>query len=314
MTQEFIPQSVTEMVADWPKELDHVSASMLKTFDKCPEQARRRYFKGEKIAPGAALIQGRADHTAIEHNFRSKLTTGEDVSVADVQEVFAAEIDREYEDAGGVTEVDFGKKVKGATERKKAGAEMKDSGIQLVTAYRVQECPPFQPETVEEEFSLSVPGIPVPVTGRLDLVGRQHEAFTVAGSAEPPLVIRDRKTTGRAMKVPERDWRVQAGIYMLHRWLPHEWHLSVKTKTPKIVTPLTPEYEGLVLKPSPHLKRQLEMKLMMLARQLAFFVAAFGPDQPWDGAILHQWACDYCGFRSTCPWWNRPSDLARRKP
>jgi hypothetical protein len=317
VTAEFTPASVAEMVGDWPAELDHISASMLKTFDRCPEQARRRYIKGEKIAPGAALIQGRADHSAIEHNFREKLVTGTDVSVADVQEVFAAEFDQEIESAGGVTEVDFGKKVgSGKTERRKAGAEMKDSGIRLVTAYREQECPAFQPETIEEVFEFTLPSLPVPITGRIDLVGRTHEAFTVTGSPEPPLKIIDRKTTGRTAKVPERDWRVQAGIYMLHRWLPHEWHLSVKTKEPKIVTPTTEP--GLILKPSPHLKRQLEMKLMMLARQFAFMYVAFGPDNPWDGAILHSFACDYCGFRDggpePCAWWHRPSDLARRKP
>jgi len=310
----FTPQSVTEMAGEWPAAVEHLSASGLKLFSKCPEQYRRRYLKGEKIPPAATLIQGRADHTAIEHNFVKKMETGEDIPVADVQMIFAEQIDHEVSQAGGAGEVDHGKTVRGKVARRKATAAMKDNGVRLVTAYRTELCPVLEPLAVEEEFSVMVPGVPVPIIGFLDLVARQHEPFTPAGTPEPRLKIIDRKTSGRTMKTPEPEWRVQAGIYMLHRWLPHEWHLSVKTKEPRIVTPASEE--GLVLKPSPLLKRQVTMQLRYLARQVAFCHVAYGPDQPWPGAILHQWACGYCGFRDggtePCAWWHQPSDLARR--
>lgn len=299
MTAVFQPQAEY----DWPAQIKHLSPSFLKMLAKCPEQARRRYILGERIPPAAAMIQGRADHTAIEYNFRQKVDTFQDVPVADVQEVFAAEIDHEIDEAGGAAEIDFGKTVKGRRERRKAAGEMKDAGVRLVTAYHVQECPRFQPHTVEEEFSLELPGVPVPIEGRLDLVGvPKLPGFIPEGAAQfGPQVIRDRKTTGKTMRTPDSEWRVQAGVYMLHRWIPHEWHLSVKTKEPKIVTP---EFEpGLVLKPSPLLKRQIVMQLRHLVSLVGFYFNEYGPDQPWDGAILHQWACDYCGFRPTCRWW-----------
>lgn len=312
----FAPATVEELAHEvtqsWPAELDHLSASSLKMFFKCPEQWRRRYVKGEKIPPAATLIQGRADHTAIEHNFREKIVTGDDVPVDDVAMIFAVEIDKEIEEAGGPGEVDFGAKVKGKTERRKAAAAMKDSGVELVKAYRVQQCPGFEPVAVEEAFELEVPGVPVKITGRLDLVGRPVQHFF--GQSEPtrgPEVIRDRKTTGRAMKTPEMEWRVQGGIYMLHRWLPHEWHLSVKTKEPKIITPEVPEYEELVLKPSPLLHRQTTMQLRRLVLGIGFMYVTYGPDEPWDGAILHQWACGYCGYKPTCPWWRTDYQIAQ---
>ena len=314
--QVFTPATTADhLEADWPPEIGHISASSIKMAAKCMEQWRRRYIKGEKIPPAGALIQGRADHKAIEANFREKLTTGEDIPVPDVQTIFAEEVDQEIEKAGGAAEIDFGKAVKGKTARRKAAGEMKDSGVALVTEYRVVRAPTFQPIAVEEAFTLTVPGVPVPIIGYLDLVGRQWPSgFYLEGSTpEPPLVIRDRKTSNKAVRKPEPENRVQAGTYMLHRWLPHEWDYSVKTKVPKIVTADMDGYEGLVLKPSPGLKRQIEMNLHHLVRKIGFYYSTFGPDETWDGATLHSWACDYCGFRPTCGWWNRPQDVARRK-
>lgn len=123
----------------------------------------------------------------------------------------------------------------------------------------------------------------------------------------------DRKTVGRTSKTPALDWRMQAGIYQLEkgRWLPHEWHLSVKTKEPKIVTPN--QEPGLVLKPSSLVRHQVTMQLEHVVKQIAWCYSTFGPDEAWPGAILHDWRCNFCGWRDVCSWWNRPADLARRK-
>ena len=313
----FTPATTADhLEADWPPEIGHISASGLKMLAACPEQYRRRYLKGEKGRPGAALVWGRADHAAIEANYAPKVASGVDLPTTDVIDVFAAELDQAVEESGGVDEIDWGKDAKGKTGARKAAGETKDRGVLLVTAYREQVCPVFQPEAVEEQFSVTVPAIPVPIIGYLDLVGRDAPAaFTVEDAPQSALKIVDRKTSSRTAKTPNADWRVQAGIYMLHRWLPHEWHLSVKTKEPKIVTPTTEP--GLVLKPSPLLKRQIEMQMSHLARQLAFYYVTYGPDETWPGAILHDWRCSFCFWKDDgnppCEFWHRPQDVARRK-
>lgn len=299
----FAPLPAAQVAMDsWPAEIEHISASGLKLFAKCPEQYRRRYIKGERIPPDAALLWGRADHTAIEHNFEQKKATYTDLTIAEIKQVFAAEIDAAVDEAGGVSEVDWGKEVKGKGARAKARDDLLYRGEKLVGQYHQEVCPVVQPLEVEESFEVRLPGIPVPIVGRLDLVA--EVAGNLTGGFDPNAVTKavriiDRKTSGKKVSKPESEWRVQAGIYMLHRWLPHEWHLSVKTKDPYVYR----DEETLLLKPSPLLRRQIGMQLEYLVRQIGYSYITYGPDEPWDGAILHQWACSYCGFRPTCQWW-----------
>jgi hypothetical protein len=47
----------------------------VKTALRCLETYRRRYVRGEKTRPAAALTWGSADHAAHEANFAQKITT-----------------------------------------------------------------------------------------------------------------------------------------------------------------------------------------------------------------------------------------------
>jgi hypothetical protein len=61
------PQGATAGGA-WPERIEHLSASSIGMFRRCPEQFRHRYILGEKERPGEALLIGSAFHTGLEFN------------------------------------------------------------------------------------------------------------------------------------------------------------------------------------------------------------------------------------------------------
>lgn len=263
----------------WPNGLpDHLSATQISMYQRCREQYRRTYVLGERARPGAALVWGHADHYAHEVNFAQKIDSHEDLPVGDVQMAFAVGFDEEVERKGGESEIEWGKDTP---------AKMKDDGVALVTAYHNIASPKIQPTAVEVSFSLDVPGSPVPVVGRVDLE-----------TAGPGI---ERKTAKRSSTKVEPKWRLQGLIYQLARTKEIDYHVSVKTKTPAILTPA--EHPDLALPFIPGRVAAAERLIAQTAQSIASDFLMFGSDEPWEGALSHDWACDYCGFRPTCKWW-----------
>jgi hypothetical protein len=296
----------------WPENVEHVSASSLKTFAACPEQFRRRYLLGEKQPPGAASLWGRADHAASELNYRQKVETGEDLPVAEVREFFQAQIDVEVEEAGGLNEMEW--KADQRSQKRKVIDDVKVRGAMLTEAYHLEVAPSVQPITVEEKFEVMVDGVPVPIIGYLDLEAKPSERHLAAkGEGEPATTydlhrIIDRKTSGKKVSKPAADWSVQAGIYQLARWLPHEWQISVKTKNPYVIAggPLEPGPDDprLLVKASTARRRWVLNTLRQLMLELGWCYLTFGADEPWPAtrALFHDWRCGYCGYAADCPW------------
>ena len=262
---------------EWPAELgSHLSSTRISMFQRCPEQYRRRYILGEKERPGAALVWGGADHEAHEVNFRQKIGSGVDLPVADVEVAFAEAFDRRVDEMGD--DVQWGTEKPG---------ELKDAGVLLVGAYHRQVSPSVQPTAVEREFSLEIPGVPVPVIGRMDV--------------ETALPAIERKTARAAVRKVKPTWRIQGLLYQLVEQRPVVWHVSVKTKTPAVYTP--EEAPGLSLAVAESTMAATERLVATTAATMVAYWETFGPDRPWPGAITHDWACDFCGFRPSCPWW-----------
>jgi hypothetical protein len=247
-------------------------------YQRCREQYRRRYILGERERPGGALIWGSADHFAHEQNFRQKIDSHEDISASEVKLAFAEGFDQAVERNGGETEIEWGKDSPGS---------MKDEGTALVAAYHSIASPKIQPTAVEVDFRLEVHGSAVPVVGRVDLE-----------TAGPGI---ERKTAKRSSSKVEAKWRLQGLIYQLARLKEIDYHISVKTKTPAILTP--EQHPGLALPYIPGRVAAAERLIAHTATSIASDYAAFGPDEPWQGALSHDWSCDYCGYRPTCKWW-----------
>lgn len=279
----FTPLTAAELARpeslEWPDLMpDHLSASQISQFMRCPEQYRQVRVLGRRERPGAAMIWGSADHYAHEQNFTQKIRTGYDITTSDVKIAFAEGFDRAVDRGGGLSEIQWDDKP----------GDLKDQGALLVGTYHEKISPHIQPLTVEEKFSLSIPGVPVPVIGYVDL--------TTASTGI------ERKTAKRKEAKPKADWLVQGRLYQAVKQLPIEWHLSVKTKVPAVYCPDLGE-KGLRL---PLAQATVDSTLVLVrtvAQAMAAYMRMYGPHEPWPGGVTHPWACDFCGFRPTCAWW-----------
>lgn len=258
---------------------DHLSASSLGTFARCPEQFRRRYLLGERERPAAALIWGSADDFAHTTNFEQKIETHADISQADVELAFVEGFDQAVERDGGAAEVDWGEQKPG---------ELKDAGVRLVSVYHRQVSPLVQPVAVQRDFMLAVAGVPVPIIGRIDL--------------EQADELNEWKVASRGEREPKPQWRTQGRLYQAATGKPLEWHVKARTKIPAVYT--AADHPGLRLPFSRVAVAATEERIRKTVAQLLHLTATLGPDEPWPThAPDYGWACGYCGFRPTCAWW-----------
>lgn len=308
-------EQLVEALAGFPLELigrregdkAYISPAQIKMFARCPEQFRRRYVRGEKEPPSGSLVWGRADHSAVEDNFKQKIVTKRDLKTGDVQIGFAAALDREVEEAGGAREVIWDEKDRNMTigDAKKRWADVKDKGTRLVGAYHDEVASTIDPVAVEERFELDLKeqGVPVPVVGAIDLVGM----MPVTPAPEPGKIgerLIDRKT--KAQNRMNGEWLIQGRIYQLHRPVTIDWQLSlrparnVKNWTPRVV------HGKYLYEPVPPVVVIAQIRRAMAG--IANCYSLYGPDQPWPDALGSTWACDYCGWgpkaKDDCPWWN----------
>lgn len=287
----FNPRTPEELAETWPPELDHVSASSLKQFARCPEQWRTVRLQGLRQRPAGAIIQGKADHAAIGEHFQIQIEDGVGLRLADVEDSFVSHFEREVNNEG-LTEIDWGKTAT-ATSARSAASKVKDAGVKLVGEYHSTVIPYFKAEHVETAFALQLPDLPIRIDGYIDVQGTYVSPFD--GEPTSDLVIIERKTAARAGMNPETV--MQGRIYQLAEALDVDVHVSVKRGFIEWGTP------ALRIAYSPELYTLTVQQVGQLLRTMAFYYTQYGPDHPWPGNITHPWACNYCGFRPNCHWW-----------
>lgn len=287
----FTPRPLAELTEEWPSAIDHISASSMKMLARCPEQWRQRYVLGIKKPPEAAQVWGGADHKAIEHTFQHALDhKGQHAPVAEVKERFVAAVDERIEESGGFDEVVW----RGGTKKERTAEydDMLHRGQALAAHYRTEVAEDYLPVTLEEAFSIELPGIPVPLIGWIDLTAIYAQLATDEPQAGS---IIDRKTSAKSKRGPEADWLVQAMIYQLVKPLPHEWHVSVKNQQPKVQ--VGPEFVAMP-RPEAMVRRWLTGQV----QHVGYLYNRYGPDHPWPGdGLAHPWACSYCAYAPGCP-------------
>lgn len=283
---EFTPRSLAELELEFPPDIAHLSATGLKTAMRCAEQYRRVYVKGQRKAPSLSMVAGRADHKAIEISMEQKIETGEDLPVNQVQSEFLRTLEEEVESSGGLKELEDKPDTATWDQTRRLG----EIGV---GQYQRLVSPSITPVAVEEEFSLDLPGLPVPLIGYLDLVG-----FAGAGGK---LRIIDRKRSKRAPYNLAPDWRFQASLYQLHRPLPHDWHVTVASPRSRNVDIIANDPRFTLAPDDPKVATQL---VSGVAAQIGFLYQRYGPDEEWPATgVTHPFACGYCGFRPECWAW-----------
>lgn len=261
--------------------IDHLSASSLQMLEVCPRQWQQRYLKGRIEAPGAARVLGQANHRAHGFNWNVKIMSGADVPTSSIVEFF-------HDQAWPDTLAEYGGSGEIKWDDTPDAARL--LGEKMVTVYHEQVSPRLLPDRIEKEFTLDMPGVPVPVVGYIDLTQKQN------------LPIVDLKTSKNRVSKIKGQWRLQGMIYQLAEKRPVDWHVVTKAKQPAAVTPL--EEPGL-MQPLNWLQLGAMVKLVHgLAWTANYYYETYGPDEDWPTlGVGHDWRCDWCGYKNDCPAW-----------
>ena len=267
----------------WNLPINHWSPSSLAMLHRCPYQWQQRYIHGRKERPGESPVIGSAVHAAIERNFGQKIDTHEDLPIISLLDWYAEEA---FPSIAVSEEEKSGAEIVWDTSPDKARAR----GKVMLAEYHGSVAPRIQPTAVETKIEVDM-GVPVPVEGRFDI--------------ERPAGTIDVKTGKSKTTKPKEAWRIQAAVYGEATEKPVEFHsvsATVKTGQVNVVTPL--EAEALLVHPTRREREEIRRSIRTLSALAVFYMDMYGPDEDWPTlGRLHTWACDYCGFRPTCPAW-----------
>ena len=195
---------------------DHISASQINTYLRCPAQYYYRYVRGMKIPPSSALTRGKCVHAGAEFNYRQKIESHKDIPVNEVTEYVASEFEAQADDTAGAKGEEPGK--------------IKDVTISLSKTYHTLLAPSIQPILVEQEILLNIEPYDILLKGYVDLV-------------DSNLWVRDTKTSARSPNADVLDKSLQLSAYAYSMQkitgdMPKGVALDyvVATKVPKVVT------------------------------------------------------------------------------
>lgn len=303
-----------------------LSPSSMAKFQRCPEQWRRQYLLGQWDRTSVSALVGSSVHESAETNYRQKTRTFEDLAVEDVEVAYAEAFDNEVDEKGGPSEIDWQMGSGKYANTLKPG-QAKDRGVGLVRKYHTEVAPTVVPLASEEWFRISVPGVPVQIRGKIDLVRGNFDAEDVL----VPSCKVDYKFGRSAKESAEASWRLQALTYMLVEattdrdgnvvtgdigGLPFGWQTgswgSSRTE-PKIFVPETSP--GLLMPFDLTTTELAQAHIRATVNSMLSLHAMYGPDDPWPTpAMQHTWACNYCSFHpgngGSCYWWTGRHETA----
>lgn len=256
--------------------ISQLSPSAISLLFTCPEKFRLTRLLQRPEKASGAIVLGSAYHHARQLNYEQKLTSGKDLPL---QDVFAA-YDQGWGLALAAQEIVWGKEDAGA---------LKTLGAEMVKIYHRKLSPRVQPIAVEERFAALVPGVPLALVGRVDVIDEDG-------------TIIDTKTDKEGATQPRPEWRVQALCYMA-AFPEHDfaWHVHSKSGTLRLYWP--EKYPKLRLGWTPAKRRTAELVVRGAWDMLSDFYRRYGLEQPWPGtALTNPYACRQCSQRSSCVW------------
>jgi CRISPR/Cas system-associated exonuclease Cas4 (RecB family) len=250
-------------VSDFP--VDHLSASSLTTFMRCPRQWQDKYVHGNRGPSSEALLLGGFVHNMLEGTLKGEVPNAMET------------MDQTITDQGGLDNIDFNR----LDEWK-----VYDLGLKMVYDYYETIGKWLDIEDTEVEISLDVPGVPIPVVGRVD--------FTT------PDRIVDIKTTGyfsaKQVRV-NKEWKFQANVYQLWQEKPAEFHVITRAKTDSIRVPADINDPLFVYPPDPD---QTQMQIYQVYKLMEHCMDEYGDEFPFPGNPIHEWAGRYCSVENCC--------------
>lgn len=267
------PLDLRPVVEDDPFEANsqmvvpYLSPSSISCYLRCPEQFRREYVLRERRAPGAWGAAGTAFHEARHAALEYARDNGKPMSVADLENAYASAWGKEVSE-----EVSW---------RDDEPDKVFDAGLAMTRLYHEELGSKLRPVAIEKSIHAYVPGVPVPLYGRVDVID---------GAAGE---IVDTKTGKQLFHKLKAEHFVQGMIYVYATGLPIRWH-SVSQK-PAVTT-----NDLLRLVPRPKVLASAERLTRQAYLGILYHLQTFGRDEIWTGAGMAAGSCTYCSFRASC--------------
>src|SRR5215213_9798582 len=202
--------------------LDHLSASSLAKFWRCPEAFRQHHLARVRGPESAELRRGWVVDAAIEAHYKALLATGEALPQRDIEDIYAAAWQRRIDDPA--VEIDWGDDT---------AEHVKDTGLIALRAYLDDLAPAVRPVSVQREFAFGLaPELEWTLTGRLDV--EDADGFVI-----------DVKVKKRHVARADADSDPQPSLYLLERtlagrpaprFLYHSLNPAAKAKTKVVAT------------------------------------------------------------------------------
>ena len=257
------------------KKEPHLSASAINDYVDCGLQykfGRIDRLPLEFISD--ALVYGSVIHKALEEFHREKML-GNVLSTKDLHRMFEKHWRQEAE---GREDIQY-------TKGKSFDMLLMEGKELLTTYYEKRPKDDFHVVAIEEPFSFTLPGLPVPIIGVQDLV-EEDESGT--------LIIVDWKTSSKAYSRDEVDKNLQLGIYQMaakqngyaDREILLRFDCLVKTKTPKFEQYYTTRTEID--------ERRIQKKVLQVWEGIS--KGLFIPNDT-------SWKCKGCSYKNYCDEW-----------
>jgi len=253
-------------------------------FQRCGLQYYYRYILNWSERPSLALANGKAGHSAVEFVLQTKIDTQELPPIDNVLDKFR---DEYVAETAKLDASDLGpdENINQTENRTRS----------TLTYYHAVEAPLVTPLSVEQEFSLSIPGdeeyeqdLP-PIVGRIDLVSARDNLTELL----------DHKFVGRAKRQEDIDLSDQLTLYdmtMARAGLPTDrlgFELFIppnKTQGPRVIQMFRdPAMMAEEVRKQRHARLIYKMRTIERAIQSGIFI-------PTDNPMI----CGYCGFRDIC--------------
>lgn len=190
---------------EWlPPGVKAFTPSMVGQFMKCGVQFYRRWYQGEIVPPGVAAKRGTAVHAAAEHNHRQKIKSRTDLPLDHLQDVARDTFRRKVENEEtffAPEELERGKQI--------VLTEALDQSTRLAKCYGTDLAPKIMPTFIEQRLLLNVPGLPVKISGQIDV------GVELLQNGTTWLWLLDLKTSTKSKNQDDADGSLQLTTYDL---------------------------------------------------------------------------------------------------
>lgn len=200
--------------------LDHLSYSSIVRFIMCPRSWEYHYIHRIARPVSSALFVGSCTHGALEHNYKQKVLTHEDLPVDEVLQWFSDRWDT-LDPSVGRPASSTGAESLGIDWKNKDPGLEKDMGVAMVGKYQKTIAKTVQPVVAELGWSRKVDDMKI--IGRVDLI-------------DDNAIVTDFKTASRRPRRGSWHTDLQPTFYALgmKSAIVFEYHYMLKLKSPAV--------------------------------------------------------------------------------